>query len=148
VPVTQGRRGRGRRSRRYTPVAIDGGTTGVAGASGGVADGGTNIDGSLGSDAGSQVVASGVLGVEGGMIATPDHAVVVIVPPGAVAAPISLTIAAVPSPLSGNLGPVYEIGPTGTQFVNPATIILRYSAADLAGKSDSDVAVSTVVGAR
>jgi hypothetical protein len=41
---------------------------------------------------------------------------------------------------------VYDIGPTGTQFLKPATVALRYADADVGTKGPAAFAASTVVG--
>jgi hypothetical protein len=90
-------------------------------------------------------IASKAIGPEGGDIATPDGTVTVQVPPGALVEAITMTIEPVNSPVAGNVGQVYEIGPSGTQFLKPVTIALRYSAEVLEGKTPTSLAVSTVV---
>ena len=44
------------------------------------------------------------------------------------------------------MGPIWEFGPTGTQFATPVTLTLAYTNAELGGMPAASFAVSTVVG--
>jgi hypothetical protein len=57
-----------------------------------------------------------------------------------------VSITPIASPVAGAVGPVFEIGPTGTQFKTPVTIALAYTVAELGGAPAGTFAVSTVVG--
>jgi hypothetical protein len=67
------------------------------------------------------------------------------VPSGALPSNTTITIEEIAAPVGGALGKTYEIGPTGTQFVEPVTLSFKYTAADLAGADPSDLEVATVV---
>ena len=86
---------------------------------------------------------SAVVGTSGGMLASSDGTLQVVIPPGALSNDVMVTIAPTPSPGAGSLGKVYEIGPTGTQFATPVTLTLDYSAVSLAGTDPSMLRVAT-----
>jgi hypothetical protein len=69
---------------------------------------------------------------------------VLVVPPGALDHDVPITITPTSPPAAGSIGQVYEIGPTGTQFAQPASLRFAYTDAELAGQAPSDVAVSTI----
>jgi hypothetical protein len=93
------------------------------------------VDAPAGADA-PAMQASMRIGPAGGSVSLADGTRVEI-PPGALAAPIEVTISKVPGvalPPSmtqvgsvGSVGSMYEIGPEGTEFAAPVTITLAWS---------------------
>jgi hypothetical protein len=79
----------------------------------------------------------GTFGVDG---------VSVTIPPGALDHDITLSITPIAAPIAGSIGQAFEIGPTGTQFMQPALITFGYTDAELNGSPPSAFAVDTVVG--
>src|SRR6185312_1491336 len=84
-----------------------------------------------------------VISSQGGQMATSDGALAVTIPAGALAANVTITVEGAEAPATGNVGSVYEIGPTGTQFAMPVTLKLRYTMADLGSASESSLRVAT-----
>jgi len=68
-----------------------------------------------------------VVGVAGGRVQTSDGRVSLVVPPGALIGPVPLTLREV-GPAPEAIGPVYEIGPSGTVFAAPVRVELSYAA--------------------
>jgi hypothetical protein len=91
--------------------------------------------------------AQSLIGAAGGSLSTPDGVATLKVPAGAVDHDVMFTIGPTAAPLAGAVGRAFEIGPAGTKFGAPATVSLRYSAADLGDASGSDLIVATVVAA-
>ncbi len=85
----------------------------------------------------------------GGTAASADAKVTLAFPPGAVTAPITVTIAPIPVTGSGVVaGSAYEFGPDGTQFAQPVALSLAYDATNLpAGTPQSALRVAKRVGA-
>lgn len=76
---------------------------------------------------------SAVLGPEGGTLSHPSGAVLVV-PPGALAAPVSLSLAATDAPSAGDLratplGPAFLLGPEGQGFARPVQLTLPFDPA-------------------
>lgn len=72
-----------------------------------------------------------LIGPEGGTIRSPGGTAVLTVPPGAVSAPVELTVAVGGTTPTGThpsirlAAPVIQLGPTGTQFAVPVSLTLR-----------------------
>jgi hypothetical protein len=77
---------------------------------------------------------SAVIGASGGTITSGDGALTVTVPPGALSANVTITIASTTLP-SGGIGAAYEISPSGTSFAVPAVMEYRYGSLNLDGLS-------------
>lgn len=78
---------------------------------------------------------SAVLGPEGGTLSHPAGAVLVV-PPGALTAPVSLSLAATEAPAAGDLratplGPAFLLGPEGQGFARPVQLTLPFEPARL-----------------
>src|SRR5450432_406982 len=103
---------------------------------------------SCGSPAASsgQPVVRQVIGPSGGTASTANGRLKVQVPVGALKANVAITIQQLASSSSGAIGPVYEVGPTGTVFQSPVTLSFKYTAADLGGLGASDLHVATLSG--
>jgi len=84
----------------------------------------------LGETRGSSSVSQTVLASEGGYVCTLDDQAHVAIPPGALGADSTITIATAPPPEAAKtytlIGQGYEMGPNGTQFEKPATITLHW----------------------
>ena len=85
----------------------------------------------------SMEMTSAVVGMTGGMVASSDGALQVVIPAGALSGDVMVTIEPTAAPGAGSLGKVYEIGPTGTQFATPVKLTLDYSALSLSGTDPS-----------
>jgi hypothetical protein len=86
---------------------------------------------------------SSVVGASGGTVATADGALTVVIPAGALAANVTVTVTPTSSPGAGALGTVYELGPSGTQFSSPVTLSLHYDSANLNGVSEGSLRLAT-----
>lgn len=100
----------------------------------------------LGACSGSSSGETLELSPAGGEVRTGDGALRLIPPPGAVDMTLKVTVARVPSPQSGSIGPVFELGPSGTTFAAPVTVVLRVDDADRAGRLFETLRVATVDG--
>ena len=69
----------------------------------------------------------------------------VTIPPGALDHDITISITPIAAPAAGALGQAFEIGPTGTQFLQPVLITFSYTDAELDGSAASAYAVDTIV---
>src|SRR4051794_15013914 len=87
-----------------------------------------------------------VVTTSGGEVATSDGNLAVTIPAGALGQSVMITVEGAEAPAAGNLGTVYEIGPTGTQFAVPVTLKLKYTTADLDGAPESSLRVATFAG--
>jgi hypothetical protein len=83
------------------------------------------------------------IGTSGGTVTTSDEAVSVQVPAGALAKDVTITVAPTDPPASGAVGPVYEIGPSGTVFATPVTLTLSYAALDLGKMDETSLRLAT-----
>jgi hypothetical protein len=89
---------------------------------------------------------SAVIGAAGGTVASADGIVAVTIPPGALANDVTITVTPTTSPGAPTLSQVYEIGPTGTQFATPATILFHFGSLNLAGTSANSIQLATFAG--
>src|SRR5262249_6517534 len=89
----------------------------------------------------------GSTGPEGGLVVSPDHRLTLEVPPGALAAPLHLTIELAGAWPSGALGPVFEVRPSGTAFAVPVTFVYRFEAADIAPVAPANLRIAVATGA-
>jgi hypothetical protein len=97
------------------------------------------------SQGGAGLLAEETIGAAGGQVTTSDGDLSIVVPAGALAKDTVITVEEVPAPASGAIGKTYEIGPTGTQFLAPVTLSLRYAQADLQGNVAASLEVATIV---
>src|SRR5262245_13424014 len=81
---------------------------------------------------------------EGGMAQTPNGRLKVQIPNGALKSEVAITIQEVDSPAAGAIGPVFEIGPTGTPFLVPVTLSIKFTSADLQGRDAAALHVATL----
>jgi hypothetical protein len=73
---------------------------------------------------------SGEVGAAGGTLTTPSGSVQLVVPASALATSVAITIApSTANTPSGNIGGVFDLGPSGTIFSPPATLRVRYDPA-------------------
>jgi len=97
----------------------------------------------------STLLASESVDAAGGRIEVPDMGIALDVPPGALSAPLTLTLAERRSGPEGSVGPVLELGPDGTTFLVPVTLSLAIPRTELpAGVWDEDLVVVTETGTR
>lgn len=91
----------------------------------------------------------GTVGSQGGTVELASGAVKMTVAAGALSSEVTFTAAPQTSYPSSSLvapGSVYDIGPTGTQFASPVTLVVGYDPAMLPdGVSESDLRLHTVV---
>ncbi len=73
--------------------------------------------------------ARATIGTRGGTVESANESVTVMIPAGALASEVELTITEVADPVGGALGTVYEIGPTGTEFAVPVSVRFAFDAA-------------------
>lgn len=78
-----------------------------------------------------------VIGSNGGTKTSDDGKASVTIPAGALSEEKAITVAPANNPPNGNIGTAYDFGPSGTQFVKPVTITLKYNETDLAGTDES-----------
>ena len=71
---------------------------------------------------------SGLIGPTGGELCLPDARVCLIVPPGALETSISFRIAPTSDVPAAAFGEGFDIGPSGTEFLKPATVIFKIDA--------------------
>jgi hypothetical protein len=93
----------------------------------------------------SSGTASVRVGTSGGSVASDDGAVTVVIPAGALASDTTITVTKTTSPASGNLGAVYEIGPTGTHFAKPVSMTFHYASVPFGSTPVANLRVATVV---
>ena len=91
----------------------------------------------------SSQTASATVGTTGGMVATADGALQVVIPAGALPSDVTVTVAPATPPATGSVGTVYEIGPTGTHFSTPITLTLQYDPTKLGGTDPAMLRVAT-----
>jgi uncharacterized protein YjdB len=78
----------------------------------------------------------GFVGPAGGQVTAAAGKVTLVVPPGALAAPVPLTVTAVQNPPAHPAlipGTAWDLGPDGIQFAQPVTLRIRYEPAQLPG---------------
>ena len=89
------------------------------------------------------------IGPGGGAIATADNAISLVVPPGSLSTPTSISIAprtGYPA-ATGILNPVFDLQPDGTKFAVPATLTIREDPRAIpGGESESHLAIETTDG--
>ena len=94
-----------------------------------------------GGDGGGDTIApnpTGTVGAPGGRLVSADGRLIVTIPRGALSYPVEVSIKpAMPTP-PGALGAVYQIEPIGLRLLRPASVVLRYQAAELAGGMEDD----------
>jgi hypothetical protein len=75
---------------------------------------------------------SQTVGTAGGTVTSADGDLTVDIPAGALPSDLSISVKKeATSPAAGNIGAVYEIGPTGTQFAKPVTLTFNYGSLQL-----------------
>jgi hypothetical protein len=68
--------------------------------------------------------ASKIIGAQGGTLQATDGHATVTIPAGALAAPVTLTLAPAPSAPTGTVGAAWSFGPDGTTFTEPVKLEL------------------------
>jgi hypothetical protein len=87
-----------------------------------------------------------IVAAAGGQASTATGTFKVQVPPGALKVDGSITIQQVDPPAPGALGPVYDVGPTGTSFQRPVTLSFSFAGLSLAGVDPTTLHVATLSG--
>jgi hypothetical protein len=96
--------------------------------------------------AGDPTIKTSMIGQAGGQAVSINGRVKVQFPPGALESSVAITIQEVDPPGPGALfGPVFEIGPSATRLVAPATVALEYDPVALGAGNPSDLRVATYV---
>lgn len=85
---------------------------------------------------------SAEIGPEGGELATPDGALTLTVPAGALAATTTLTAEPISNPAPGGLGDAWRLGPEGTVFDVAASLRLAVTDEDLGVSSSGGLGVA------
>lgn len=88
---------------------------------------------------------STLVGPAGGVAVGASNGLELRAPAGAVSAPVTITIVPTSAPVPGALGQAYEIGPHGTQFQTPVTLVFRYRPEDIGDRAPSSLTISTLV---
>ena len=73
------------------------------------------------------------IGPAGGTLASTDGILTLTVPPGALAADVTIGIEPVTNTAPLGIGASYRLTPEGTTFAVPATVRMPFTSADLAG---------------
>lgn len=82
------------------------------------------------------------IGAAGGTVSTPDGALTIDVPPGALAADTALKIEPIQNTAFGGVGGAYRLSPDGLTFAQPVEVAFRYGDADLDGTSLDAVSIA------
>jgi len=94
-----------------------------------------------------QPVTRQVVTAAGGQVSAANGRFKMQVPPGALKQDTAITIRTDP-PAVGAFGPVYEVGPTGTQFQRSVTLSLSFLGVDFGGADPDSLHVATLSGGR
>ncbi|HVU52820.1 MAG TPA: hypothetical protein VHL80_19195 [Polyangia bacterium] len=92
------------------------------------------------------VAGAPVIGPEGGVDALGTFSITIAA--GALTHDTPITIQQIEAPVEGAVGPVYEVGPTGTLFLTPAAVLLSYGDLELGGVDPNSLRVATFAGGR
>jgi hypothetical protein len=84
------------------------------------------------------------IGPAGGLVSAANGRIKVQIPAGALTSKVAITIQQIDPPAAGTIGQVFEVGPTGTTFLQPVVLSLRFAAADLGGAAPLDLRVATL----
>jgi hypothetical protein len=87
--------------------------------------------------------AQATIGASGGVLASTDGVLLVRVPSGAVGSDTTFSVAPLPDPPAGALGPVYDLEPAGTTFARPVVLTFGYAGINLGGGAPAALAVAT-----
>src|SRR5581483_3682729 len=86
-----------------------------------------------------------MIGPSGGSKTSSDGRASVSIPAGALSQDSVISVTVASSSVSGNIGPVYDFGPSGTTFNQPVTISISYDESALpSGVTESDLRLGTV----
>jgi hypothetical protein len=90
-------------------------------------------------------VTSATIGAGGGAVAT-DDGVVLEIPPGALPADTAITVTRVAEAGAGTVGPVFELGPDGTEFAEPVRLTLPFDPAAARATPPEELLLATRAG--
>lgn len=76
---------------------------------------------------------SATIGAEGGTLASADGVLTIVVPPGALASSVALSVVAISNEAPGGLGAGYRISPEGLTLTEPAELTFTWTDAELIG---------------
>jgi hypothetical protein len=93
-------------------------------------------------EAGVGPAVTAVIGPDAGSLVSSDGKTTLTIPAGALSAAVTLTMARVTSPSPGTVGPVYEIGPSGTTFSQPAILASPYDPTLLGATDPSEMEIA------
>jgi hypothetical protein len=79
----------------------------------------------------------------GGQVKSADGQIAVVLPAGAVASSVNVTVQPIESPGAGAVGQVFELGPSGMVFAQPVTLTFHYTAADIGQAQPGELQVAT-----
>jgi hypothetical protein len=96
-------------------------------------------------DIGGQPIKTTIIGQDGGQAASVTGLLKLQIPPGGLESPIAITIQQIDPPGAGVVGQAFELGPSGTVFKQPVTVVVRYSDSDLGVNSPGNLQVATFV---
>ncbi|WP_031526408.1 hypothetical protein [Dyadobacter crusticola] len=82
------------------------------------------------------------IGPAGGSISTPDQALTLIIPAGALPRDTTITIQPVENKAWGGTGSGYELSPKNLELAKPADLIWNYSDADIAGSAPEALGIA------
>ncbi|HVX96620.1 MAG TPA: hypothetical protein VHK47_17015, partial [Polyangia bacterium] len=85
-----------------------------------------------------------VITVEGGQVSVSSGRFRILVPKDALKRDTAITILQVDAPAVGAVAPVYEVGPTGTEFQRPATLSFNFAALDVSPVDVPNLHVATL----
>lgn len=103
--------------------------------------------GTLDSEPQPDSVASVVIGPAGGAVKSPDGLFELVVPSGALVKTILFSVTPTSAP-PGNLGPAYDIGPTGTVFEKEVILRAYYAGFPLGSLPPDAITLGTVSGGK
>jgi hypothetical protein len=87
-----------------------------------------------------------VIGAAGGQASAASGRFKIQIPPGALMSDVAITIRQVDPAVAGAIGPVFEVGPTGTLFQKQVTLSFTFTNAQLGGIGSRDLHVATLSG--
>ncbi|HEY4122756.1 MAG TPA: hypothetical protein VGM56_33060, partial [Byssovorax sp.] len=87
-------------------------------------------------------LADATIGPEGGSMVAADGSIGLVVPAGALVAPVAMYIRPAVVAPPGHIGPAYDIGPTNVFFAIEATLVVRYDPSALGPATEESLRVA------
>jgi hypothetical protein len=94
-------------------------------------------------DVGGQPIKTTIIGPEGGQASSVTGLLKLQIPPGGLETPLAITVQQIDPPGAGVVGQAFELGPSGTVFKQPVTLVVRYSESDLGINLPDNLQVAT-----